>query len=61
VKGQLWGWTRKTGYNHIIAVMKKAALSGPRHAEGLRHGYAVACIEKASNSTSSRNCSGMHR
>jgi len=42
-----WGWTRKTGYNHITAVMKKAALSGPQATpKGLRHGYAVACIEK---------------
>jgi integrase/recombinase XerD len=46
-KGRLWGWTRKTGYNHIVAVMKKAALSGPQATpKGLRHGYAVACIEK---------------
>jgi integrase/recombinase XerD len=46
-KGRLWGWTRKTGYNHITAVMKKAALSGPQATpKGLRHGYAVACIEK---------------
>jgi integrase/recombinase XerD len=46
-KGRLWGWTRKTGYNHITAVMTKAALSGPQATpKGLRHGYAVACIEK---------------
>jgi integrase/recombinase XerD len=46
-KGRLWGWTRKTGYNHITAVMRKAALSGPQATpKGLRHGYAVACIEK---------------
>jgi integrase/recombinase XerD len=46
-KGRLWGWTRKTGYNHIVAVMTKAALSGPQATpKGLRHGYAVACIEK---------------
>ena len=46
-KGRLWGWTRKTDYNHVVAVMKKAALSGPQAMpKGLRHGYAVACIEK---------------
>jgi integrase/recombinase XerD len=46
-KGRLWGWTRKTGYNHIVAVMKKAAILGPQATpKGLRHGYAVACIEK---------------
>jgi integrase/recombinase XerD len=46
-KGRLWDWTRKTGYNHVTAVMTQAALAGPQASpKGLRHGYAVACIEK---------------
>lgn len=43
----LWGWTRRYGYMAVMEVMKVAGISGA-HAmpKGLRHGFAIACIEK---------------
>jgi len=61
VKGQLWGWTRKTGYNHIIAVMKKAALSGPRPREGASARLCRRLHRERHQLNVVRNCSGMHR
>ncbi len=43
----LWGWSRRYGYEAIKEVMELAGLHGI-HAtpKGLRHGFAIACIDK---------------
>lgn len=44
---QLWPWCRMTGYRRILDVMKVAHIIG-LHAtpKGLRHGFAIAALEK---------------
>lgn len=46
-KGKPKRWVRTTGYSKIMEVMKAAGLEGI-HAtpKGLRHGFAVACVEQ---------------
>lgn len=44
---RLWDWTRQNGWLTISNIMKKAELKGI-HAtpKGLRHGFAIACLDK---------------
>ncbi len=46
-KDKIWTWTRNTGYLKVMAVMNKAGISGI-HAcpKGLRHSFAIHCLEK---------------
>lgn len=46
-KGKIKPWSRKTGYSRVMQVMEAAQLSGVAATpKGLRHGFAIACIEK---------------
>ena len=43
----LWGFSRTTGWRTIQEVMKNTQLHGAQACpKGLRHGFAVACIDK---------------
>jgi len=44
---RLWPWCRMTGYRRVLEIMAAAGLSG-LHAtpKGLRHGFAIAALEK---------------
>ena len=43
---RLWLWSRRTAYTRIVEIMHKAGISGVcATPKGLRHGFAVACIE----------------
>lgn len=44
----VWGWSRKYGWLVITEIMEKAGLQGI-HAtpKGLRHAFAIACIDKS--------------
>jgi integrase/recombinase XerD len=44
---RLWPWCRMTGYRRVLEIMAAADLSG-LHAtpKGLRHGFAIAALEK---------------
>lgn len=45
--GYLWGWSRKHGYSVIMKIMDEARLTGlPAMPKGLRHGFAIACLDK---------------
>lgn len=45
--GHIWGWSRKHGYSVIKDVMDKAELTGIQATpKGLRHGFAIACLDK---------------
>ena len=40
-------WSRKTAYSRVMAVMEKAGLEGVAASpKGLRHGFAIACLDK---------------
>jgi integrase len=40
-------WSRKTAYSRVMTVMKKAELEGiAATPKGLRHGFAIACLDK---------------
>ncbi len=45
---RIWSWTRQTGYRTIKELMVIAGLQGV-HAvpKGLRHGFAIACLDKS--------------
>lgn len=44
----LWGWSRQHGYRLIIEMMKGAKLEGIKATpKGLRHAYAIACLDKS--------------
>jgi integrase/recombinase XerD len=44
---RLWPWSRGTGWTRIIEIMKVANIAGPQASpKGLRHGFAVYCLEK---------------
>ena len=44
---RLWPIGRSTASRHIDAIMQRAGIDGPQaSAKGLRHGYAIAAIEK---------------
>ena len=43
----IWSYSRTTGWRIIIQVMSEAGLEGLQASpKGLRHGFAIACIEK---------------
>lgn len=43
----IWGWGRKHGYTVIKDIMSKAELTGIQATpKGLRHGFAIACLNK---------------
>jgi len=43
----IWGWGRKHGYTVIKDIMSKAELTGIQATpKGLRHGFAIACLDK---------------
>jgi len=43
----IWGWNRKHGYSVIKDIMSKAELTGIQATpKGLRHGFAIACLDK---------------
>lgn len=46
-EGHLWPWSRTTAWRYIKAIMAQAGIAGP-HAtpKGLRHGFAVAAIQR---------------
>ena len=46
-EARLWPWCRMTGYRRVLELMAAAGLSG-LHAtpKGLRHGFAIAALEK---------------
>lgn len=46
-EARLWRWCRMTGYRRVLELMAAAGLSG-LHAtpKGLRHGFAIAALEK---------------
>lgn len=47
LEDRIWSWSRKHGYVQVMDTMRLAGLEGihatPR---GLRHGFAIACIDK---------------
>jgi integrase len=46
-RARLWTWCDKTAYSRVVEVMRAAGISGPQASpKGLRHGFAVACIQK---------------
>jgi len=43
----VWGWSRRHGYRVIMDMMGKAQLTGIQSTpKGLRHGFAIACLDK---------------
>lgn len=43
----IWGWSRRHGYQVIKKIMDKAGLEGSyAMPKGLRHGFAIACLDK---------------
>ena len=47
-QGKVRSWSRKTAYSHIVQIMKMAKIEGVgANPKGLRHGFAIACIDKA--------------
>lgn len=46
-RGRLWPWSRRTATRRVDDVMKKAEFVGPHSsAKGLRHGFAIAALQK---------------
>ena len=46
-KGKAKQWTRKTAYSRVMEVMEGARLNGLMATpKGLRHGFAIACLDK---------------
>ncbi len=44
---RLWNWSRRTATRRVEEVMKAAGIEGIQGtAKGLRHGFAIACLEK---------------
>ena len=46
-KRKVWNWARNTAYLRVKGVMKKANVEGVQATpKGLRHGFAIHCLEK---------------